>query len=402
LLNVNYELIKELNIYMPLQNFLTKSIFKASERKLLLIELKLETRSLRSKVKKLGISSNIKKMYLLFIVFTLMIPLFTLNPSANLESKLLKIVEADQTDKPTNIVFAEPASVTIDTSNVNSNNDFTKYTIKDNEKLETIIDRVGNLDINTLKVNNPGKEFKSGTEIIIPREKGYLLAYNKQSDPKEISSGLLKNEGDIKKIIDNNKEGYIFIKGEDPLETKKMYDKNVARFRYNLSDNVSINFVTTQTGSSSSAVPNEDFSNALNAFIAQFQGRRHHDGNGWSMGECVSLVKRWQQFIGASYGIWPGYNGYPRNAWAGYRAGNRGLAPDNSTFGVMIEGNVNNLKPGDIIVIDTPTSHTGIATGRYNGGMYEVFDQNSPVGSGARFTSYSKSSFIAALRYYRK
>ncbi len=387
---------------MPLQNFLTKSIFVANERKLLLIELKLEIRSFHNQIKNLGLSSNIKKMYLIFIVLAMMIPLFTLNPSANQESKLLQLVEADQTDKPVNIVFAEPSAVTIDTSAINSSSDFTKYTIKSDEKIETILDRVGNLDLNTLRVNNPGKEFNPGTEIVIPKEKGYLLAYNKQSDPKELSSGLLKNEPEIKKMIEKNAEGFIFIKGDDPLETKKNYDRNVARFRYNLSSNVSINFVSTQASNSSSAVPNEDFSNALNAFISQFQGRRHHDGNGWSLGECVSLVKRWQQFIGASYGIWPGYNGYPRNAWAGYRAGSRGMAPENATFGVMIEGNVNNLKPGDVLVIDTPTSHTGLATGRYNGNTYEVFDQNSPVGSGAKFTSYPKSSFIAALRYYRK
>jgi hypothetical protein len=387
---------------MPLKQVLTKQIFDPSNRKLMLIEFKLELRKLKQNYKKLRLGANIKKLYLVFVVLSLLIPLFTINPSANTDSRLIQLVGANQKADNTPLVFAEPASIIPEYNPKSKNINFEKYTLKNNENLESLVSRLTNLKKETITVNNPGKEFIAGNEVIIPNDNGYLLGYNSESDSREIAAGLSKDEKEIREIFKSEPQGYIFNKTDEPLAFKRSYDAKVAQNRYNISRSTQIEFIPQYSSTNSSAVPGEDLSEALNSFISNFQGRRHHDGNGWSMGECVSLVKRWQQSIGAAYGIWPGYNGYPRNAWAGFKAGDRGLAPDNATFGVMVVSDVNSLKPGDIIVIDTPTSHTGIATGRYYGNSYEVFDQNSPVGSIAKFTTYSKSSFIAGLRYYKK
>ncbi len=387
---------------MPLKQVLTKQIFDASNRKMILIELKLEYRKLKKNINKLKLGLHVKKLYLLFIVLALLIPLFTINPSANQDSRLMQLVGANQKIDNTPLVFAEPASI-IPAYNPNTKNlNFVKYTIKANENIDSLLSRLTNLNKESITVNNPGKDFVAGNEVIIPNENGFLLGYNTSSDSREMAAGLDKEETEIRDLIKAEPQGYIFNKTDSPTQFKRTYDAKVAKVRYNISRSTQINFIPQYSSTNSSAVPGEDLSDALNSFINKFQGNRHHDGNGWSMGECVSLVKRWQQYIGAAYGIWPGYNGYPRNAWAGYRNGDRGLAPDNSTFGVMIVTDVNSFKPGDIIVINTPTSHTGIASGRYYGDTYEVFDQNSPVGSAAKFTTYSKSSFIAALRYYKK
>jgi hypothetical protein len=387
---------------MPLKQVLTKQIFDASNRKMMLIEFKLESRKLKQNFNKLRLGTNVKKLYLVFIVLSLLIPLFTINPSANTDSRLLQLVGANQKADNTPLVFAEPAAIIPEYNPNTKNINFEKYTLKNNETIDSLVSRLTNLKKESITINNPGKDFVAGTEVIIPNENGYLLGYNAESDSREIAAGLSKEEKEIRDIFKAEPQGYIFNKTDEPLAFKRAYDAKVAQNRYNISRSTQIEFIPQYASTNSSAVPGEDLSEAMNSFIGSYQGRRHHDGNGWSMGECVSLVKRWQQFIGAAYGIWPGYNGYPRNAWAGYKAGDRGLAPDNATFGVMVVSDVNSLKPGDILVIDTPTSHTGLATGRYYGNNYEVFDQNSPVGSIAKFTTYSKSSFIAALRYYRK
>jgi hypothetical protein len=386
---------------MPLKQVKLNHLFDKSNRKLLKIELKLEYRKLVQRFKKLHLKTHIKKFYLLFIVLALIIPLFTINPSASQESKLLQLVGANQRSDNTPIVFAEPSNVIPEISYSNTSL-YSKYTLKNNETFESLLARLTNLNKDSLVVNNPGKEFKPGSEVIIPSKNGLLIGYNKSSDSREISKGLEIPEIDVINQFKKEGEGYFFKQTDNPIIEKKEYDIRVSKSRYNISANTRVDIIPNAQNSSSNALPGEDLSDALNSFIANFKGQRHHDGNGWSMGECVSLVKRWQQFIGAAYGIWPGYNGYPRNAWAGYRAGNRGMAPDNATFGVMIVSDVNSLKPGDILVINTPTSHTGLATGRYNGNSYEVFDQNSPVGSVANFNYYSKSTFITALRYYKK
>jgi hypothetical protein len=331
----------------------------------------------------------------------LLIPLFAINPSAKQDNKLIQIASNFEKQKDQTITFAEPAAIVPTIDNLSSQL-YNKYTVKEGEDISFLLARVPNLKKESITLNNPGKEIKYGAEIIIPKENGLLIGFNKSTNTKELADGLNKKEAELTEVIKSKGEGYFFIPSNDPSTAKREFDVNLSRSRFSISNNVRVNIAPQYNINDSSAVDGEDLSSALNSFISQYRGRRHHDGNGWSMGECVSLVKRWQQFIGAAYGIWPGYNGYPRNAWAGYKAGNTGLAPDNATFGVMVISDVNSLKPGDILVIDTPTSHTGIATGKYYGSTYEVFDQNSPVGSGARFTSYSKSSFISALRYYRK
>jgi hypothetical protein len=389
---------------MPLKQLLNlfKNIFNSSNRKLLIIELKLEFRKLKTSFTNLRLSLHLRKFYLLFLVLALLIPLFSISPSAYQDnSKLLKLVDEIQVDKDQKLTFAEPLSVIPNITSSDSK-EFSKYKIKTNENIDSLTSRLTNLSKESILVNNPGKEIKEGNEIVIPNQNGLLVGYNNQTNTKELSIGLEMPEIDLVNIIKKEKEGYIFKKTDNPANYKKELDTRITRSRYSISNSTRVDIIPSSINGVSSALPGEDLSEALNSFITNFKGRRHHDGNGWSMGECVSLVKRWQQSIGAAYGIWPGYNGYPRNAWAGYRSGNKGMAPDNATYGVMVVSDVNSLKPGDILVINTATSHTGIATGRYNGDSYEVFDQNSPVGSSANFNNYSKSSFIAALRYYRK
>lgn len=391
---------------MSIKNYTLRNIIghlkNKEKRKYFFIEFKLEFRRLKRTILNSGIGQHISKMYLLFIALALIIPLFTINPSAKIDNRLSQIAQEYEIKDEFTINFAEPMAITPSFEKIKDTENYQKYTLKENENIDSLVARFSNIKKESITYSNPGKKIESGKEIVIPKENGLLIGYNKQASSKELSDGLNKTLGEVKEILKNTPEGYFFVKGDKPADLKKEYDKRLSRSRYNIDSQVRVNITPQYSITESEAIPNQDFSNPMNNFIAQYQGRRHHDGNGWANGECVSLVKRWQQFIGAAYGIWPGYSGYPRNAWAGYRYGNRGMAPENQTFGVMVVSDVNSLKPGDVVVINTPTSHTGIATGKYYDGSYEVFDQNSPVGSGARFTSYSKSSFIAALRYYKK
>jgi hypothetical protein len=77
------------------------------------------------------------------------------------------------------------------------------------------------------------------------------------------------------------------------------------------------------------------------------------------------------------------------------------MAPDVPSFRIVIVTDVNALSSGDILITTGYPSHTGIATGRKGGGTFDMYDQNSPVGSAPRFNTYPNRMFIGALRYIR-
>jgi hypothetical protein len=170
----------------------------------------------------------------------------------------------------------------------------------------------------------------------------------------------------------------------------------------------------------------------MSQFITQFSGKRTPDPNGQILGQCVSLSKQWQYFIGVPFGIWPGGddpsyspagffpNAYKSSDWglpipsfASWERGQQGMAPPAPGYTIVkLGGNglgnadVEKLEPGDLVVLRPGsgfTTHTGIATGNKNATQYELFDQNWDAKLGApRLSKYDKVTFWGAFRYIKK
>jgi hypothetical protein len=147
------------------------------------------------------------------------------------------------------------------------------------------------------------------------------------------------------------------------------------------------------------------FTDRLNAFYTKYQNQRVADPRGYSHGECVSLAKQWQDYIGASYGIWPG--DYPHTALRAFDNGNYAMAPDNDKYTVFNVTHIYDLEPGDIVITHPKYgySHTGIATGNNVLGSQkiEIIEQNSPAGSGVvQIRSIEVPEIYGALRYIKR
>jgi hypothetical protein len=122
-------------------------------------------------------------------------------------------------------------------------------------------------------------------------------------------------------------------------------------------------------------------------------------------GQCVSLVKQWQVFIGGVSAAW-GAN-YPLEAFSDvYMKGNKAMAQDNSKFTTFGFRSVNALRAGDLVMLDPssdPSSHTGVATGVTNGNQFEIIDQNyNNIIGNTRKHFYNNSTFVGAIRYIKK
>jgi hypothetical protein len=150
---------------------------------------------------------------------------------------------------------------------------------------------------------------------------------------------------------------------------------------------------------------NDQMDKAFDTFYSIHKGQRWPDPIGYSHGECVSLSKRWQNFLGASYGIWPGTDGSPSESFDAYLLGNKAMAPDNNTFTISVISSVENIKKGDIVVTKQGRlySHTAIATGLKDERSLEVIEQNNPIETGVvKVGSISLGSFKGALRMNRR
>lgn len=392
-------------IYMSIKYF--KSLLNKVKRtfKVLLIETKLELRKIKKSIKALKIGIHLKKMYLLFLIVACMIPLFTIKPSAITDNRIMQFATNNQDIDNSPIYFSEPEKVIPNIENTVPSSDYQQYTLKENENLETLSARFSDIKKETLTINNQDKEFKNGTNIIIPTQNSYLIGYNKDSNFEEIAKALNKTQTEIINLKKDNSEGYLTILTDNPEQAKNDYQTSLIRLRTPTKIKNQILLTNNKPNQSQGVTimnnsTSENFSGRLETFISNTKGILQHDGNGWSNGQCVSLVKRWQQHIGAKAGFWPG--NYPAPAYYSYLNGNRSMAPDIPSYRVIVVTDVNSISAGDLLITTGSPSHTGIATGRVSGGTFDIYDQNSPAGSPPRFNKYPNRMFIGALRYIKK
>jgi CHAP domain len=144
---------------------------------------------------------------------------------------------------------------------------------------------------------------------------------------------------------------------------------------------------------------------ALDSFYNNHKGQRWTDPYGYSEGECVSLAKRWQNHIGAKFGIWPGVNGFPAESFDLFLKGDKSMAPDNTNFTISNISNWQDLRKGDIVITKAGRyySHTGIATGIKDGSKIQVIEQNNPANTGVVIVgNIDTSNFKGALRANRR
>ena len=155
---------------------------------------------------------------------------------------------------------------------------------------------------------------------------------------------------------------------------------------------------------------NVDFTAILNDFYTITNGKSipvppPESGNTILDGECVSLVKYWQVYIGGLSGYWS--NNYPVETFNGlYLKGNKEMAKDNDKYITYGFGSIDSLRAGDIVILDpssSPSSHTGIATGYVDNNQFEIVDQNwDGLRGKTRKSKYNKNTFVGAIRYIKK
>jgi hypothetical protein len=366
------------------------------------LELKIDTKVLITKIKQklenfFSVLQVSTKFYLFILVFGGVWGLSVINLQAYNQSRANLFIKSETL--VTNISYT-PA---IYTPNLNAGDykDYVVYTIKNDEngKLETlknIAERFA-VSVSSLTANN-NTELKVGSKIVIPKANGYLLGYNDSYTNSKLAYIASLVEQDIAKVRSMG-DGYILIAGDDLEAIKARINDRLVRFEYKERFGVDLNgdFRLITSGKS-------NFGPEVNAFYEQYKGRRHPDPNGYSHGECVSLSKRWQVFIGAAFDIWPGYNGSPGLAFDNYLAGNRAIAPDNNKFKTVAIINPNDIQAGDIITtqFNGSFSHTGIATGKVSNNFIEVVEQNNPAYYGVtQIGNVNKSIYRGHIRYIK-
>ena len=384
------------SIVMSKSNKINFDLRDSSQRHIVFLELKLELRNFIKAIQGLHIYTNIKKFYLSYIIIGFLICLLNINPSAKGDNRLLTLANANTVLDNNPILFLSPSLLipNVKAEDINSSI-YSKYTIAPGETLEQLGARF-DLNENSITINNPKKEIKEGVEIIRVAKNGYLVGFVKNTDFGELAKATGLSIEDINFQKNGKDDGYIFLDSDNPEQKKKEYEQALAKIRYKIPTATNIKLVQQSEGSVQNGA---DFSNSLVSFINEYKGTRTHDGKGWYYGECVSLVKKWQLYIGADSGVWPG--NYPKPSYEAFLYGNRSMATSNANYNVMVVGDVNSLRPGDIVVMSSYTSHTGIATGNVSNGQFELLDQNSPVGSAVGFNNYPTSQFIGALRYIK-
>jgi hypothetical protein len=369
------------------------SLLNSDSRKIMAIETRLEFRKIKKSIGSLNLGHHLKRFYLLFFILSCLIPLFAIKPSASIDNRFLQITNQFQVADNTPVTFAEPISFVPQVESNFKSSLFQKYKIQVGENMDLLEARLRPISRETLEVNNAGKEFKADEEIIIPAANGLLIGYNKDTNFNEMAKALGKEESEITKNNGDTKEGYIFQASDMPAQLKKDFDTAIIKLRTPVNINRPINF------SQAYNYPSSDLSGSFASFVSNTQGVLVDDGNGWSLGQCVSLVKRWQNFIGAPSGYWPG--NYPAPAYYSYLNGYTSMAPASASFNIVVVSDPYSLRAGDLLITTGYPSHTGIATGRVGGGTFDMYDQNSPMGSAPRFNTYPNSMFIGALRYIK-
>jgi hypothetical protein len=354
------------------------------------VDLRNKAKNFNTKLSKIIRFINLaKKMYLVILVLTILVSLNAILPQAFNKSRANQFFKAE--DVSTKIIFT-PSSV-IPVIKAGAYQDYTVYSLKEGETLEIISSRT-TLKIETITLNNVNKSFKAGEIIVLPRTNGYLFGYNKdisKEDIKEITGKEIDRE-----------EGYILLEGENVANIKKEITTKQVRIEYKKRFGVDLigDFVVVGQGTS-------DFTAEVNAFYNSHKGYRWVAPDGSYLGECVSLSKRWQTFIGASFGVWPGENGSPGLAFDSFTSGDKSMAPDNNKFYTGAVLNPYDIKAGDIVTTkfnySARFSHTGIATGKVENGNIEIVEQNNPSWTGAtQIGNTPISGFRGAIRYIKK
>jgi hypothetical protein len=369
------------------------ALLNRDSRKVMAIETKLEFRKIKKSISDLHLGHHLRRFYLLFFILSCLIPLFAIKPSASIDNRFLQITNQFQVADNTPVTFAEPVSFVPTVESNFKSAQFQKYKIQTGENLDLLLARLAPINKESLEVNNPSKEFKADEEIIIPASNGLLIGFNKDTNFNEMAKALGKTEDEVKKDNGDQKEGYIFQSSDTPVQLKKDFDTAIVKLRTPIAVNRPI------TISQSYNYPSSDLSGSFSSFVANTQGLLVDDGNGWSMGQCVSLVKRWQNYIGAPSGYWPG--NYPAPSYYSYINGYTSMAPYTPSYNIVIVSDANSLRAGDIVITTGYPSHTGIATGRVGGGSFDIYDQNNPTGSVSRFNTLGNGTFIGALRYVK-
>jgi CHAP domain len=160
------------------------------------------------------------------------------------------------------------------------------------------------------------------------------------------------------------------------------------------------------------------FSQLLDQYFKENAGKQVDDGNGYSFGQCVSLIKNFQIYLGGSGAFWPGNNicgscEGPQGAIEASERGNFNWAgrlnlskfPDKKFRFAIVDSN----KPeaGDIVLIRqtfaNPWGHTGVATGKVSEGKIEFLEQNrrgsARVAIGGVEKGYKEINRVVLVRY---
>ena len=380
----------------PIQNLFNNDT--KMKLKLYLLDSKLTLRKFKKNIEDNHVFHNIKKFYLVFFILSCLVPLYAIKPYASSEdSKLIKLASQLQEDaKSESNTYLDLSTFTPNLKDVVST-DFTTYNLKKGETQDVIAARFPNLNKETINLNNQNREWKEGLDIIIPKSNGYLIGFNKETKLDEYSLALSKSFEEVKNLKNNKEEGFLFVKTEEPKKTKAEFEDKLREIQTPQAA-PTIKLAKSNNNEVYSN-KNGDLSAQFTDFVNRTRGRLQHDGNGWYPGECVSLVKQWQIYLGGRSGVWPG--GYPAPAYYAFLNGNRAMAVNTPTFRVVVISNINALSAGDIMVTTGYPSHTGISTGRVGGGTFDMYDQNSPFGSAPKMSTYQNRSFLGALRYVR-
>lgn len=126
----------------------------------------------------------------------------------------------------------------------------------------------------------------------------------------------------------------------------------------------------------------------FDTFLNQYNGQRGVGNTPENKGECVGLVMVWIKYINSPH-IWGHAKDILTNA-------------DRTAYEVILNTPSAVPQKGDVVVwssrFNGTYGHTAIATGSGNINIFEVFEQNNPVGNGCRLHSYNYNYVTGWLR----
>jgi hypothetical protein len=279
-----------------------------------------------------------------------------------------------------------------------SKNAYLRQTLNSYNSGPSLITPIGNCTIqNNGSVNDSCTSQKDYSEKVLAKALEFIECLGNKADKKIVDS-LTSTDNSNQKLLqclnNNSSQKSLAIAGKNIQlkpdsnsneDINTLITQNKIPYNIDYTDNVNL-FFSINVGQTLPVPPPEINTPGLN-------------------GQCVSLVKQWQVFIGGVSSAW-GAN-YPLEAFNdGYMKGNKLMAQDNNKFTTFGFRTVNALRAGDLVMLDpssSPSSHTGIATGVIDNNQFEILDQNWDGNHGpSRKSKYSNSTFVGAIRYIKK